>query len=118
MAIPTLLLPLDGDLEGRDRDGLITATGQGALRWVPGMAPGTQAAMVEESTTNLLWNPTLLHSTSYWSKNSATTIERVSCPWNPAIYAASAYRSEDIPPGTISVRQIEDYVGLNRVAVT
>lgn len=64
---PTLLLPLDGDLAGEDRDGPITATGVGALRFVDGYASGSEAALVEEGTTNLVTNPSAETGASGWN---------------------------------------------------
>lgn len=57
MTIPLLHLPLDGSLQGRDRAGVVTASGSGALRYGTGPWTGVKAALTEEATTNLLLNP-------------------------------------------------------------
>jgi len=54
----------------------MTATGVGALRWVPGPVAGQQAAFVEEGTTNLLGNPSLETNTGFASPWTSATISR------------------------------------------
>jgi hypothetical protein len=57
MTIPLLHLPLDASLAGRDRNGVLTAVGSGALRYQDGYWAGVKAALIQEATTNEFYNP-------------------------------------------------------------
>src|SRR5690606_37641017 len=73
---PTLLVPLDGDLSGRDTDGAIVATATGPLRWRDGAVPGTDAALIEPAGTNLNTNPWFHFNTNgYGAVNGTLTRE-------------------------------------------
>lgn len=74
MTIPTLLAPLNGSLAAQDRAGALTLTATGALRYVAGHWAGTQAAFVEEATTNLVLNPRFV-SGARWTAGSSTLVQ-------------------------------------------
>lgn len=76
LPLPSLLLPLDGDLDGWDGDGPITATGSGGLRWIDSDVPVVQAALVEEGTTNHHRNPHGVAQTWGWTPATDATLSR------------------------------------------
>lgn len=85
MAIPTLLLPFDGSLAGRDRSGVVTPVASGPVRFTDGASPASQAYIAEEGTTNLLSNPSAELSEitgSNTSGNSATITRDTSRAWS------------------------------------
>lgn len=66
MANPCLLhLPLRNDLVGRDRNGIVTATANGPVRF------SADGYFAEEATTNYVRNPRG-GSTSFWSISNGT----------------------------------------------
>lgn len=75
MTVPSLFLSMNGSLAGRDASGAITATATGPVRYRPGLWTGTQAALVEEATTNYLFDPLFTAPTSGdWNRLNAGVV--------------------------------------------
>lgn len=81
MATPLMLAQLNGTLATVTPDGPAAGTASGALRWRPGHRAGTQAAFVEEGTTNLTANPAWGLYVAPWTATGGAGSGRKTTEW-------------------------------------
>lgn len=72
----TLVIPFQGDLTGRDAAGSVVAVGSGAVRFVDGVNPGTQAVLIEQGGTNYHINPYVVNDLSGHEGSASVSITR------------------------------------------
>lgn len=87
-------LPANGTLAGRDRSGVFTATGSGAVRYDPS---GT-GFIIEEATTNLVTNPWRAVNNTGWSATNGSTARTTSTSYQgpgAGLLTASAANAEE-----------------------
>ena len=103
---PLMLLPLDGDLTGRDRDGTFAATDTGTVSFVPGymadLDAASEAVLVSDSPDGHVTLPA-----AYIDPDQGTLGVRVLWSIQPGT-SVSAVRIGDTSPDRVMIRRAPD----------